>query len=115
PLTLRRRLEGREATPLPGRSQGGREGVTLRGPQIGRTVVSNGVAEEPISSELVLVDEALARRARAALPDPPWLLPALAELRERPEAERAEAPAPVAEPPAPSPDPSRPPRGGAGG
>jgi hypothetical protein len=75
-------------------------------------VVSNGVAEEPISSELVLVDEALARRARAALPDPPWLLPALAELRERPEAERAEAPAPVAEPPAPSPDRRRRPSAG---
>jgi hypothetical protein len=61
-------------------------------------VVSNGVAEEPISSELVLVDQALARRARAALPDPPWLVPALAELRERPRAEPA--PAPVLERPA---------------
>jgi hypothetical protein len=55
-------------------------------------VFSNGVAEEPISSELVLVDEELGRRARAALPDPPWLLPALAELRERPPAERVAAP-----------------------
>jgi hypothetical protein len=55
-------------------------------------VVSNGVAEEPISSELVLVDQALARRARAALPDPPWLVPALAELRQRTPVERAAAP-----------------------
>lgn len=63
---------------------------------------SNGVAEEPISSELVLVDEELARRARAGLPDPPWLVPALAELRERPRAERVAAPvaAPVPAPPA---------------
>ncbi len=52
---------------------------------------STGVVEEPISSELVLVDQALARRARAALPDPPWLVPALAELRER-------APEPAAAP-----------------
>jgi hypothetical protein len=58
-------------------------------------VVSNGVTEEPISSELVLVDQALARRARAALPDPPWLVPALAELRERPQL--AGPPAPVPE------------------
>jgi hypothetical protein len=43
------------------------------------------------------VDQALARRARAALPDPPWLLPALAELRERPAIEPA-APS-VLEPP----------------
>jgi hypothetical protein len=68
-------------------------------------VVSNGVAEEPISSELVLVDQALARRARAALPDPPWLVPALVELRERP---TAEAPAPsLPDRPAPS-EPRRP-------
>ena len=33
------------------------------------------------------MDQALARRARAALPDPPWLLPALAELGERTPAE----------------------------
>ncbi len=46
-----------------------------------------GVAQEPISSELALVDEELARRARAALPDPPWLLPVLAELEEEPRAE----------------------------
>ena len=70
-------------------------------------MVSNGVTEEPISSELVLVDQALGRRARAALPDPPWLVPALAELRERPRANRAEAP--VAERPArPSHRPRRP-------
>jgi hypothetical protein len=50
-------------------------------------VVSRGVVEEPISAELVLVDEALGRRARAALPDPPWLLPALAEPRLRPPSE----------------------------
>lgn len=43
----------------------------------------SGVVEEPISSELALVDRELARRARAALPDPPWLLPVLAELQER--------------------------------
>jgi hypothetical protein len=43
-------------------------------------VEPRGVAQEPISSELALVDEELARRARAALPDPPWLLPVLAEL-----------------------------------
>jgi hypothetical protein len=55
-------------------------------------VVSNGVTEEPISSELVLVDQALGRRARAALPDPPWLVPALAEPRQRPREERVEAP-----------------------
>lgn len=49
----------------------------------------SGVAQEPISSELALVDGELARRARAALPDPPWLLPALAELEE---VRRAEPP-----------------------
>lgn len=41
---------------------------------------STGLVEEAISSELVLVDRELALRARAALPDPPWLLPVLAEL-----------------------------------
>lgn len=56
---------------------------------------TNGVVEEPISSELVLVDGALARRARAALPEPPWLLPVLAELEE---SARATPPPPVAEP-----------------
>jgi hypothetical protein len=55
-------------------------------------VGTNGVVEEPISSELVLVDGALARRARAALPEPPWLLPVLAEL----ETARATPPPPVA-------------------
>src|SRR5262249_27939491 len=71
-------------------------------PQVGRAVVSNGVNEGPISSELVLVDQALGRRARAALPDPPWLVPALAELRERPREERVRAP--VVEPAARPPD-----------
>ena len=33
------------------------------------------------------MDQALAHRARAALPDPPWLLPALAALGERPPTE----------------------------
>jgi hypothetical protein len=58
------------------------------------------VVEEPISSELVLVDEELALRARGALPDPPWLLSVLAELEEAARAEPAvaveERPAPVA-------------------
>jgi hypothetical protein len=58
-------------------------------------VAGNGVVEEPISSELVLVDGALARRARAALPEPPWLLPVLAELEE---AARAAPPPPPPEP-----------------
>ena len=58
-----------------------------------RIVGSTGVVEEPISSELVLVDQELARRARAELPDPPWLLPAVAELQERTRAEPAVAPA----------------------
>ena len=40
---------------------------------------STELVEEPISAELVLVDRELARRARAALPDPPWLLPVLAQ------------------------------------
>jgi hypothetical protein len=63
-------------------------------------VGTNGVVEEPISSELVLVDGALARRARAALPEPPWLLPVLAELEE---SARATPPPPVAaETPPPS-------------
>jgi len=35
--------------------------------------------EEPISPELVLVDGDLAVRAREASPDPPWVLPAVAE------------------------------------
>lgn len=50
---------------------------------------STGVVEEQISSELVLVDQELAQRARAKLPDPPWLLPVLAELRDRPPPEPA--------------------------
>jgi hypothetical protein len=49
-------------------------------------VESTGLVEEPISAELVLVDRELARRARVALPDPPWLLPVLAEQQQ---AERA--------------------------
>jgi hypothetical protein len=73
-------------------------------------VVTSGVTEEQISSELVLVDEALGRRARAALPDPPWLLPALAELRERPREERVQAP--VVERPARPPDRRRRPSAG---
>ncbi len=43
------------------------------------------LVEEPISAELVLVDRELARRARVALPDPPWLLPVLAEQRQQAE------------------------------
>lgn len=73
-------------------------------------MVSKGVTEEPISSELVLVDQALGRRARAALPDPPWLVPALAELRERPPAEPV--PAPVLERPATAPERRRRPAAG---
>jgi hypothetical protein len=42
-------------------------------------VGSTRPVEEPISAELVLVDRELARRARLALPEPPWLLPVLAE------------------------------------
>jgi hypothetical protein len=65
-------------------------------------VESTGLVEEPISAELVLVDRELARRARAALPDPPWLLPVLAEQRQAEEAapsaltEERSAPAPPA-------------------
>jgi hypothetical protein len=73
-------------------------------------VVTNGVTEEPISSELVLVDQALGRRARAALPDPPWLVPALAELREQPREERVQAP--IVERPARPPDRRRRPSAG---
>jgi hypothetical protein len=58
-------------------------------------VGSTGLVEEAISSELVLVDRELAVRARAELPDPPWLLPVLAEL---PQAETATPPARVATP-----------------
>jgi hypothetical protein len=69
-------------------------------------VNSSGVAvEEPISSELVLVDEELAQRARGALPEPPWLLPVLAELEQPAQAvavEEPPVPIPVAEP-APAP------------
>ncbi len=71
---------------------------------------SGVVVQEPISSELVLVDEELALRARGALPDPPWLLPVLAELEEsaraRPAVAIAEAPAAAAVP-EPAPAPSR--------
>jgi len=73
-------------------------------------VVTNGVTEEPISSELVLVDQALGRRARAALPDPPWLVPALAELREQPREDRVQAP--IVERPARPPDRRRRPSAG---
>jgi hypothetical protein len=52
-------------------------------------VESTRLAEEPISSELVLVDRKLALRARAALPDPPWLLPVLAELEQAEVARRS--------------------------
>jgi hypothetical protein len=45
-------------------------------------VESTGIVEEPISAELVLVDRDLARRARVALPDPPWLLPVLAKQQQ---------------------------------
>jgi hypothetical protein len=62
-------------------------------------VDSRGLVEEPISSELVLVDRELALRARVALPEPPWLLPVLAELEH---AGTAEAPAAVRERPAPA-------------
>jgi hypothetical protein len=58
-------------------------------------VGSTGLVEEAISSELVLVDRELAFRARAELPDPPWLLPVLAEL---PQAETATPPPRVATP-----------------
>ena len=71
---------------------------------------SGVVTEEPISSELVLVDEELALRARGALPDPPWLLPVLAELEEaakpEPPAAEEERPAPAVVP-EPAPRPSR--------
>jgi hypothetical protein len=75
------------------------EGDTLSSFDGRRIVASSGVREEPISSELVLVDEELARRARGALPDPPWLLPALAELRRVASAVAgSERPAPAAVP-----------------
>lgn len=67
-----------------------------------------GLLEEPISPDLVLVDRELAVRAREASPDPPWLLPVLAELQQREQAppavaveERAAADALPPEPPAP--------------
>jgi hypothetical protein len=56
------------------------------------------VVEEPLSPELVLVDRELARRARAAQPDAPWLLPVLTELQEAElPADPRLGPAPVAE------------------
>ena len=70
-------------------------------------MASSGVVEEPISSELVLVDEELALRARDALPDPPWVLPVFAELQE---AEKIAAPVADEERPAPAAVPERPPR-----
>lgn len=54
-----------------------------------RVVESTRLVEEPISSELVLVDRELALRARVALPDPPWLLPVLAELEQAEVARRS--------------------------
>jgi hypothetical protein len=71
----------------------------------GRIVDSTPLLEEPISPELVLVDRELAVRAREASPSPPWLLPVLAEARQRKEAaaavaveERSAADAPRREP-----------------
>ncbi|HKD32170.1 MAG TPA: hypothetical protein VKB73_01740 [Gaiellaceae bacterium] len=57
-----------------------------------------GALVEPISPELVLVDEDLAVHARTALPDPPWVLSAVAEARQRVEVAPALA---VEEGPAP--------------
>ena len=70
-------------------------------------MASSGVVEEPISSELVLVDEELALRARDALPDPPWVLPVFAELQE---AEKSAASVAGEERPATAAVPERPPR-----
>jgi hypothetical protein len=70
-------------------------------------VASSGVVEEPISSELVLVDEELALRARDALPDPPWVLPVFAELQD---AQKIAAPVADEERPAPAAVPERPTR-----
>lgn len=70
-------------------------------------MASSGVVEEPISSELVLVDEELALRARDALPDPPWVLPVFAELQE---AEKIAASVAGEERPATAAVPERPPR-----
>lgn len=52
---------------------------------------STPLLEEPISPELVLVDRELAVRAREASPDSPWLLPVLAELQHREQAQPAAA------------------------
>jgi hypothetical protein len=71
-------------------------------------VNSSGVAvEEPISSELVLVDEELAQRARGALPEPPWLLPVLAEIEEATDAVSLEERPPPAAVAGPAPAPRR--------
>lgn len=46
-------------------------------------MVPSRALEEPVSPELALVDPDLAFKAREASADPPWLLPAVAETRQR--------------------------------